>query len=93
MSLFHSPPPKKKQTKNTPPAKQAAQEGGQWVLRVEDVSHRGEEEDADGSERRARGLGSALSVASTAVMVASPADEELQAFLPLPTETVKLERA
>lgn len=74
------------------PAKQAAQDGGQWVLRVEDVSHGGDK-DEDRSTGRARGLGLAESVASEAVAVASPTEEELKAFLPLPTETVKLERA
>lgn len=84
-SLFILP-----QTK-TYPATQAAREGGQWVLRIEDVSHG--EQDEGGSMGRARGLCSAVSVASEGVSMRSSTDEELQAFLPLPTETVKLERA
>ena len=78
----------------TPPDTQAAQEGGQWILRVEDVSH-GVGDEEVGSAGRPRGLCSSMSVASEveAEAAAAPTDEELQAFLPLPTETVKLERA
>lgn len=93
--IFFSSVRRKTNKKQKHSAKQVAREGGQWVLRVADVSH-GAEESEEGStstNTRARGLCSAISVASEAVSVALPADEELQAFLPLPTETVKLERA
>lgn len=70
---------------------QAAREGEQWVLRIEDVSHGGEADD-DGSAGRARELCSAVSAASEAVAMASSTEEEIQAFRPLPAETVKLER-
>lgn len=71
-------------------ASQAALEAGEWILRVEDVSH-DREEDGNGSSGRARALGSAESAVS--IGVAPAADEETDAFPPLPGETIKLERA
>ncbi|CAM9274113.1 unnamed protein product [Ectocarpus sp. 12 AP-2014] len=69
-----------------------ALEGGDWVLRVEDVSH-GEGPDEDGSTGRARSAASAESFVSQVVVPATTAtDEERNTFPPLPVETVKLER-
>lgn len=55
------------------------------------MSH-GREKDEGGSKGRARELFSAIPASSEPASVAAPTDEELQVFLPLPTETVKLER-
>ncbi|CAB1120065.1 unnamed protein product [Ectocarpus sp. CCAP 1310/34] len=69
-----------------------ALEGGDWVLRVEDVSH-GEGPDEHGSTGRARSAALAESFVSQVVVPATTAtDEERNTFPPLPVETVKLER-
>ncbi|CAM9910369.1 unnamed protein product [Ectocarpus sp. 4 AP-2014] len=69
-----------------------ALEGGDWVLRVEDVSH-GEGPDEDGSTDRARSAASAESfVSQVAVPATTATHEERNTFPPLPVETVKLER-
>ncbi|CAN0145422.1 unnamed protein product [Scytosiphon promiscuus] len=69
-------------------------EGGEWVLRIEDVSHE-EEEHGGGSTGRIRHLASSTSLGSASASVAtvtSATDEERQAFPPLPGESVKLVR-
>ncbi|CAM9554663.1 unnamed protein product, partial [Hapterophycus canaliculatus] len=74
----------------------AALEGGDWVLRVKDVSH--EQQHGGGSMGRVRHLASAVStgasMGSTSVAtVTSATEEERELFPPLPEEVVKLARA